>query len=111
MHKKFEVNRTKTKGDCQSYTKTAPQQSWSDLTLVELKNAFGRKINFFWSRNFALAFVDLLFVHNLPDIRSNTIISCEIKNPNIFYNQNSESGKMVIKLKSILQSKLLETIM
>ena len=37
MHKKFEVNRTKIKGGCQSYTKAAPQQSWSDLTLVENK--------------------------------------------------------------------------
>ena len=33
MHKKFEVNHTKIKGSCQSYTKAAPQQSWSDLTL------------------------------------------------------------------------------
>ena len=33
MHKKFEVNRTKIKGGCQLYTKAAPQQSWSDLTL------------------------------------------------------------------------------
>ena len=34
MHKKFEVNQTKIKGGCQSYTKAAPQQSYSDLTLV-----------------------------------------------------------------------------
>ena len=33
IHKKFEVNWTKIKGSCQSYTKAAPQQSWSDLTL------------------------------------------------------------------------------
>ena len=34
MHKKFEVNRTKIKGGCQSYTKAAPQQSWGDFTLL-----------------------------------------------------------------------------
>ena len=33
MHKKFEVDRTKIKGGCQSYTKAGPQQSWSDLAL------------------------------------------------------------------------------
>ena len=33
MDKKFEVNQTKIKGSCQLYTKAAPQQSWSDLTL------------------------------------------------------------------------------
>ena len=33
IYKKFEVNRTKIKGGCQLYTKAAPQQSWSDLTL------------------------------------------------------------------------------
>ena len=33
MHKKFEVNRTKIKGGCQSYTKAAPQESWSDWSL------------------------------------------------------------------------------
>ena len=27
------INRTKIKRGCQSYTKAAPQQSWSDLTL------------------------------------------------------------------------------
>ena len=36
MHKKFEVNWTKINGGCQSYTKAAPQQSWSDLTLEQL---------------------------------------------------------------------------
>ena len=35
MHKKFEVYWTKIKGSCQSYTKAAPQQSWSDLTLAQ----------------------------------------------------------------------------
>ena len=35
MHKKLEVNRAKIKGGCQSYTKAAPQESWSDLTLNE----------------------------------------------------------------------------
>ena len=34
MHKKFEVDRIMIKEHCQSYTKAAPQQSWSDLTLV-----------------------------------------------------------------------------
>ena len=34
MYKKFEVNRTKIKGGCQSYTKAAPWESWSDFTLV-----------------------------------------------------------------------------
>ena len=33
MHKKFEANQTKIKWDCQLYTKAAPQESWSDLTL------------------------------------------------------------------------------
>lgn len=28
MHMKFEVNRTKIRGGCQSYTKAAPQQSF-----------------------------------------------------------------------------------
>ena len=32
--KKYEVNRTKIKGCCQSYTKAAPWESWSDSTLV-----------------------------------------------------------------------------
>ena len=35
MGKKFEVNQTKIKGGCQWYTKAAPQQSWSDLTLAD----------------------------------------------------------------------------
>ena len=34
MHKKFVVNRTKIEGGCQAYTKAAPQQSWSYLTLT-----------------------------------------------------------------------------
>ena len=34
MHKKFEVNQTKIKGGCQSYTKAAPKESWNDLTLI-----------------------------------------------------------------------------
>ena len=34
MLKKFEINQTKIKGSCQSYTKAAPQKSWSDLTLA-----------------------------------------------------------------------------
>ena len=34
MHKKFEVNRTKIKRDCQSHTKTAPWESQNDLTLI-----------------------------------------------------------------------------
>ena len=41
MHKKFEVNRTKIKGGCQSYTKATPRESWSDLTLVH----FGFQFN------------------------------------------------------------------
>ena len=40
--KKFEVNRTKIKAGCQLYTKAAPQQSWSDLTLA--RNLFRRII-------------------------------------------------------------------
>ena len=36
MDKNFEINWTKIEGGCQSYTKAAPQQSWSDLTLEEL---------------------------------------------------------------------------
>ena len=34
MEKKFEVNRTKIKGACQSYTKAAPRESWRDLTMA-----------------------------------------------------------------------------
>ena len=34
MHKKFQVNRTKIKEGCQSYTKAAHQDSKSDLPLV-----------------------------------------------------------------------------
>ena len=41
MHKKFEVNRTKIKRGCHSYTKAAPQQSKNDLTLLECKKAQG----------------------------------------------------------------------
>ena len=33
IHKKFEENRIKIKGGCQSYTKAAPRESWSDFTL------------------------------------------------------------------------------
>ena len=33
MRKKFETNRTKIKGGCQSWTKAAHQHSWIDLTL------------------------------------------------------------------------------
>ena len=33
MHKKFQVNQTKTKGGCQSETKAAQQHSCIDLTL------------------------------------------------------------------------------
>ena len=36
MHKKFEVNWTNIKEGCQSYTKAAPQQSWSDLSLDQI---------------------------------------------------------------------------
>ena len=34
MHKKFKVNRTKIKGGCQSYIKTAGWKSWRDFSLV-----------------------------------------------------------------------------
>ena len=46
MHKKFQLNWTNIKEDCQSYTKAAPQKSWSDLTLVqwlEPKKSGGQK--------------------------------------------------------------------
>ena len=33
MHKKSEVNWTNIKGGCQLYTKAAPPEFWSDLTL------------------------------------------------------------------------------
>ena len=36
MQKKFEVNWTKIKRGCQSYTKAAPRESWSDFTLVSI---------------------------------------------------------------------------
>ena len=41
MHKKLEVNRTKINGGCQSYTKAAPRESWSNFTLTQW---------FFWER-------------------------------------------------------------
>ena len=34
MQEKFKVNRIKIKEGCQSYTKAAPQESLSDLTLA-----------------------------------------------------------------------------
>ena len=37
MHKKFEINRTKIKGDCQSERKVVPHDSKSDLPLVGLQ--------------------------------------------------------------------------
>ena len=40
MHKKFEVNRTKIKGGCQSETKAAQQHSCIDLTLVYAYESF-----------------------------------------------------------------------
>ena len=43
MHKKFEVNRTKIKGGCQSYTKAAPKESWNNLTLDTSKIKIGMK--------------------------------------------------------------------
>ena len=33
IHKKFELNRIKIKGGCQSNTKAAVRESWSNLTL------------------------------------------------------------------------------
>ena len=45
MHKKFEVNRTKIKGGCQSYTKAAPQQigeipgTWKPLSTPEFRRS------------------------------------------------------------------------
>ena len=35
MHKKFEINRTKIKGDCKSERKAVTQNSKSDLPLLE----------------------------------------------------------------------------
>ena len=48
-HKKFEVNRTKIKGGCQSETKAAQQNSCIDLTLVSYFNNLAGH-----DRNFAL---------------------------------------------------------
>ena len=36
MHKKFEINRTKIKGSCQSGRKVVPHNSKSDLPLVQM---------------------------------------------------------------------------
>ena len=44
MQKKFEVNQTNIKGGCQSYIKAAPQQSWSDLTLITGDHQFWHPI-------------------------------------------------------------------
>ena len=44
MHKKFEVNQTKVKGDCQLEKKLVTHNSKSDLPLVLLKN----QINYFF---------------------------------------------------------------
>ena len=38
MHKKFEINRTKIKGGCQSGRKVVPNDSKSDLPLAYNKN-------------------------------------------------------------------------
>ena len=35
MHNKFETNRSKIKGDCQSWTKAAHQHFWIDMTLAQ----------------------------------------------------------------------------
>ena len=45
MHKKFEVNRTKIKGGCQSYTKAAPQEFWSDFTLGKMFEKLKQKVH------------------------------------------------------------------
>ena len=44
MHKKFELNRTKIKGGCQSYTKAAPKESWNDLTLVRSSSTYAAQV-------------------------------------------------------------------
>ena len=36
MYKKFKINRTKIKGDCQSGTKVVPHNSKSDLPLGQI---------------------------------------------------------------------------
>ena len=36
MYKKFEVNWTKIMGGCQSYTKAAPRESGTNLTLLSI---------------------------------------------------------------------------
>ena len=45
MHKKLEVNRTKINGGCQSYTKAAPRESWSDFTLGKMFEKLKRKVH------------------------------------------------------------------
>ena len=39
-HEKFQVNRTKIKGDCQSETKASQQHSCNDLTLEHMQKKF-----------------------------------------------------------------------
>ena len=48
MLKKFEVNWTKIKGGCQLYTKAAPWESMSDLTLAQMVSIskITRRMNF-----------------------------------------------------------------
>ena len=43
MPKKFEINRTKIKGGCQSGRKVVTHNSKSDLPLVNLNTKFGEK--------------------------------------------------------------------
>ena len=43
MHKNFEENQTRIKGDCQSYTKAAPLESYNDLTLASLSEQTHKK--------------------------------------------------------------------
>ena len=57
MHKKFEVNWAKIKGGCHSYTKSAPQQSWSDLTMCVHNKALGLV---FLIRHLVRSFLDLM---------------------------------------------------
>ena len=50
MHKKFEVNWTKIKGGCKSYTKAAPQESENDLGLT--KKGRGKSLLESWDTTF-----------------------------------------------------------
>ena len=71
VYKKFQVNRTKIKGGCQSDTKSAPQESWSDLTLVEVYREVFSCYSYLDNRLKCSDKIPLLQVERFRDIHMN----------------------------------------